>query len=294
MGRDAGGDEIADAGEAAEGFGAGAQRDPEASDLDESAGDEGGFGVVAGAQAIEDAGGEGDDVLEGAGQLDAEDVAARVDAEPGGAERVLQQLRDSGRLRGNDRGGGEAPGELAGDVGARQDADRIAADVLGDNLARACAGADFEALGAAADRDAGRDRWAVALPLAAQILTRDRRDDQPTALEGHRGVVRRRDTLRQRDARQIPAVLVAGKKFLDRLTGARQEGDADAVAGEYLGGDGAHGADADYCGVLDHAGLSCVRAHRGGHFSADSIGRPGPWAGFQRRPRAAARAAKAR
>ena len=66
-----------------------AHRHAQAGDLDQPAGDQGGLGVVAGRQAVEDAGGDGDDVLGRPGQLDADRVGVGVDAEPLGGERRL-------------------------------------------------------------------------------------------------------------------------------------------------------------------------------------------------------------
>ena len=55
---------------------------------------EGGHGVVAVAEAVDDAGGDRDHVLERAGELDADHVLARVDAERARGERPLHGLGD--------------------------------------------------------------------------------------------------------------------------------------------------------------------------------------------------------
>ena len=81
----AGEDQIADAGEAGERFAAAAAGYGEAGDLGDAAGDEGGGGVVAEADAGGDAGGDGDDVFEGSAELDADDVGARCKG--GGSRR---------------------------------------------------------------------------------------------------------------------------------------------------------------------------------------------------------------
>ena len=62
-------------------FGPAAERDAEAGDLGEAAGDHRSAGIVAGAQAVAHAGGDGDDVLEHAAEFAADDVGVRVDAE---------------------------------------------------------------------------------------------------------------------------------------------------------------------------------------------------------------------
>ena len=77
----AGEDEVAESGESGHGFGAASAGDDEAGHFGEAAGDEGGDGVVAEAEAVADSGGDGDDVLQGSAEFDADDVAVGVDAE---------------------------------------------------------------------------------------------------------------------------------------------------------------------------------------------------------------------
>ena len=71
----------------------GAQGNAEARDLGQAARDQRGARVVAQAQALEEARGERDDVLERAGQLHAHHVGERVDAEHGGREGLLHLQR---------------------------------------------------------------------------------------------------------------------------------------------------------------------------------------------------------
>ena len=85
----AGEDQVADAGEAGEGFAAASAGYGEAGDLGDAAGDEGGGGVVAEADSGGDSGGDGDDVFEGAAEFDADDVGAGVEAEGFRGELVL-------------------------------------------------------------------------------------------------------------------------------------------------------------------------------------------------------------
>ena len=73
--------EVAEAAEAGEGFGLSAAGDAEAAHFGDAAGDESGFGIVAEAESIRDAGGDGHDIFEGTAEFDAEDVVAGVDAE---------------------------------------------------------------------------------------------------------------------------------------------------------------------------------------------------------------------
>ena len=74
---EAGDDEVADAGEPGEGFLAAAESHAEAGHFRERAGDERGDGVVAEAEAVGHAGGDGIDVFDRAAEFDAGDVVAR-------------------------------------------------------------------------------------------------------------------------------------------------------------------------------------------------------------------------
>ena len=61
--------------------GCAAEGDAQAGQLGQAPGDDRAPGVVAEAHAVGDAGGDGDDVLEGAAQLAADDVGVGVDPE---------------------------------------------------------------------------------------------------------------------------------------------------------------------------------------------------------------------
>src|SRR5882757_5806373 len=80
-GAGAGEDEVADAGEAGKGLAAASAGYGETSHLGDAARDEGGGGVVAEVEAVGDAGGESDDVLQGTTEFHAGDVVVGVDAE---------------------------------------------------------------------------------------------------------------------------------------------------------------------------------------------------------------------
>ena len=74
----AGEHQVADAGEAGEGFAAAAAGHGEASDFRDAAGDEGGGGVVAEADSGGDPGGDGDYIFERSAEFDADDVGGLV------------------------------------------------------------------------------------------------------------------------------------------------------------------------------------------------------------------------
>ena len=84
---------VAHAGEAGEGERAGAQGHAEPGDLGESAGDQRRPGIMPQPEPLENAGRDGDDVFERAGQLDADDVVMRIDPEPRGGEDALRIAR---------------------------------------------------------------------------------------------------------------------------------------------------------------------------------------------------------
>ena len=84
--------QVAEAGQPGQGLRAPPEGSGQAADLGEPSGDEGGHGVVTIAQAVHDASGDGDHVLESARQLDPDDVFARVHAERAGGEHPLDAL----------------------------------------------------------------------------------------------------------------------------------------------------------------------------------------------------------
>jgi hypothetical protein len=121
-GAGAGEDQVADAGEASEGFAAGSAGYGETGDFGDASGDQGGGGVVAEAGAGSYTCGNGDYVFEGTAQLYAGEVGAGVEAEGFGREFVL----DVGGLarvgEGYGEGGGLALGDFVGEAGAAQGA----------------------------------------------------------------------------------------------------------------------------------------------------------------------------
>ena len=84
-------------GQAGERLGVGAQREPEAGDLDEPAGDDRRHRVVAEPAALGDADRERDDVLRRAAQLDPDDVGVRVRPEVGRRARARDERSRSPR-----------------------------------------------------------------------------------------------------------------------------------------------------------------------------------------------------
>ena len=86
----AGQDEIAHAGEAHEGFLPGAERDAEPHELDEPAVDQGNTGIRTEAETVGHAGADGQGVLHGSADLDADDVVGGVGTELGARDGLGQ------------------------------------------------------------------------------------------------------------------------------------------------------------------------------------------------------------
>src|SRR5690606_31439894 len=113
-------------------------------------------------QAVEDARGDGDDVLHGAGEFDAQQVGMGVDTQPACGEGPLDVGGEGGVVAGGDHGGGEAAGEFGGDGGAAEGGEAPGAGVgvvgegVGDDLGGAEEGFVLDALGDADCRGGGR------------------------------------------------------------------------------------------------------------------------------------------
>src|SRR5262249_21673725 len=105
-------DQVADPRQAIKCFDLGPEGDPQPRDLDDPAGDQGRLCVVAVAQPIADARGDGDHVLEGRRQFDSDEVMARVDAETVGREQLLHFAKELIVVARDDNTGRQTAGEL--------------------------------------------------------------------------------------------------------------------------------------------------------------------------------------
>ena len=182
----AGEHQVADAGEAGEGFAARAAGHGEAGDLGDAAGDERGGGVVAEADADGDAGGDGDDVLERAAQLDANDIGGRVEAEGLGGEFLLDERGDLRVAEGDGDGGGLALRHFNGEAGPGERADgeqkpgRL--EGCGEHLRHAAEGVVLNALGGADHELAGAQMRADAEQRGAEKLRGNDGDNDSAAV----------------------------------------------------------------------------------------------------------------
>ncbi len=245
FGGEAGGDEVSEAGEAGEGFGLCSECDAEAGDFDESAGEEGGFGVVAGAHAVEDTGGDGDDVFESAGEFDAEEVVVAVDAKVTGGEEVLDLAGEgfvgeegvgvgAGALGGDNHGCGEFEGEFTGDVWAGEGGDGAVAEDFADDFGGAVEGGDFDAFG---DGDDGDVRGYVGLELGeggADELGGDGAEDEGGAGEGGDGVGVEEEVVGEGDVGEVALVFVGGVHLGEAGGVAAPEGDGVGGLGGWI------------------------------------------------------------
>ena len=121
-------DDVADAREAGERERVRARGDPDAGHLGEAAGHEPGLAVVAEPEAIRRSRSDRDDVLEGAAQLDAEDVRVRVQPELAPRQPGHDPIAERGVLGRDHRRRGQALGDLLGEVGPRERGDPARVD----------------------------------------------------------------------------------------------------------------------------------------------------------------------
>src|SRR5205823_13861527 len=122
--------------EAGEGLESAAEGDAELGHLVQPARDERGVRVRAEAEAFDDAGGDGDDVLERAGELDAGDVVRAIEPEGAAAEHPLRRVREVVVGRGDDGDGRIAARRLEreGWPGEDGEAAQLPAEDLGGDL----------------------------------------------------------------------------------------------------------------------------------------------------------------
>jgi hypothetical protein len=143
---------IAEAGEACKGQRPRPSADAQPCHLGDAAGDQRRLAVVTGADPVADTGGDGDDVLERARELDADDVIAAVEAQRAAVATIAHNLRDRCVSGGHDAGGGQSASHLDGDVGTAQRGDRGArSHHLGEHCSHGQPGLHLDALGGADD-----------------------------------------------------------------------------------------------------------------------------------------------
>ena len=157
----------------------------EAAQLGKAARDQGGVRAGAEPLPVDDAGGDGQHVLDRAAQLHADRVARPVDAQMAIAERGGQRMPER-LVRGGEReGGGQAARHVGGEARPRQHGLRRLRQRLGEHLAQQLAGRLLETLGADDDRLAARQMPGELAGHGAHVL--GRRHHQHHILRGDVG-----------------------------------------------------------------------------------------------------------
>ncbi len=206
----------------------GPQRDTQTCHLGQAPRDEGGLRIVAEAEAIADAGADGDDILQHTAQLDPQHIRIRVHAEPRRAQGSLH-LRGEGRiLRGGDGHGCMSRRDLGREVRPREDGETRGtrgAKPVEDGDRKAVAGGWIEALRRADQHLAiGQDR-SKAIAHLAHPLRGNCEDDEPGA--GHRLPQLRRGghALGDLELRQVVGVAPVPRDGLGQPCPPRPEAD---------------------------------------------------------------------
>mmetsp|Transcript_18689 Transcript_18689/g.39157 ORF Transcript_18689/g.39157 Transcript_18689/m.39157 type:complete len:361 (-) Transcript_18689:141-1223(-) len=167
--------EVSHPGESRHGASVGSRRHGEARELGQSAAHQGGAGVVAESQSVEGAGGDGEDVLDGAGDLDADDVVGDVGAEGGSVGDVAgDEGGDLSRFGGDDDVGGLAVHDFLGEGRTGEDGEVavvLAGQFAHHHLVRRLGSAHFESLGARDDGAAHRKLGEVGHEEPAEELS---------------------------------------------------------------------------------------------------------------------------
>ena len=141
----AGEDEVAHAGKPGQSFFLCAERGRQAADFAQAAGDEGSAGVGAAAEAVGNAGGNGDDVFYRPADLDAGEVAAGVAEEVAAVEVLREGLRQRVVVGGDGNGGRQAGGDFFGKAGAGEDGVRVVAEGVLEDVGKQPAAVCLEA-----------------------------------------------------------------------------------------------------------------------------------------------------
>ena len=242
---EAGDDEVAESAQSVEGLLLSAESGAEADHFGERAGDEGGFGVVAEPESVGDTGGDGVDVFQGAAEFHAGDVVARVGAEGGGVEKLLQVNGEVVAIGGQHGGGGRAAGHFLGVVRSGEGADGIVREKFPEHLCHKTPGVVLETFGTADERDAGADAGLGEL-LGDAFEKLGRGDDNEEVGAGGRGHIGGgADVGREGDAGEEKFVGLAGVDFVRLGRLVCPDGDGQAAGGEELGQRAAPTAGAD-------------------------------------------------
>ena len=177
----AGEDHVAEPGQAGQRLGACAERAAEAKQLGEAARHQRGVGAGAEPAAGDDAGGDGEHVLGGAADLDAAHVGGMIGPQRRRAERARQRHRHCLVAGGERDRGRQAARHVGGKARAGEDRRLRGRRAFGNHLGHEPVRAALDALGAGDDRRALAQRRRDRGGGRAQVLRRNRQQDDVVA-----------------------------------------------------------------------------------------------------------------
>ncbi len=176
----------------------------------EAARDQRRAGVVAEAETVADARRDGDDVLERAAQLDADDVLGGVRAEAVGVEDVLHLLGDLVVLARDAHRRGDAHRDFLREAGTAEEAEEmmfVLGELLFEDLAHHHQGRVLDALDRGADRSLVGEEGSGLFQHRANAVGGHHREDHLRAGDGLRELTGRREGGRQLEPGEVSLVL---------------------------------------------------------------------------------------
>ena len=237
--------DVARAGEPREGGGLRAHALREPSNLRASLRDDGREGVVAELEAVDDAGGDGEDVLERPAHLHAHDVRGRVHAQARRGEQPLHGDRQVFIRRRRDDRGRETLHELHRERGPAEHRQRlVAAQTRRDHLRHHLARTHLQTLAQAKQRRLRIDVFLHARQKFLAGLHRDGVDDEVGAAESLGGVDGGVNLGRELVLGEVLGVAMGVVDGVGVRLGTNEDGDVESllVASEERGHGGAEGA----------------------------------------------------
>ncbi|MPM47765.1 hypothetical protein SDC9_94481 [bioreactor metagenome] len=233
----AGHDQVADAAQTRKGLRLAAQRFAQPSHFGDAAGHQRGLGVVAELHAVDDAGGDGDHIFQGAAKLQSDHIAAGVNPEFGVHEGLLDQFGLIRDPAGRHHRGRHLPRHLFGMARAGKHRITHVAEHRGNHFADPEPAVFLDALG---DVDQQRPPGGVIaggqlLQHAAQELRRRRQHREVAAGDGARHVGFKTQLIGKHHAFQEALVAPGGGHLRQVIRERAPHGDFVAVGGEYAG-----------------------------------------------------------
>lgn len=229
---------VPDAGEAGDGAGPRPQRVAQAPHLPAAPGHQARHGVRAQAQALAHAGGDRDDVLDGAPDLHPDDVRGGEDAEDLRGEQVGQVVRELLVLGRDDDGRDDSLANLPGEGGAAEKGERpLLPQALPKYVGHEAVAGRLDPFGGRQDRHPGGNVLLYRVQEFAAVLAGDGVDHVGGVAQGGLRVGRRPDGFRQVEVGHVARVAVIRVDLFGDVLRPDEEGDGDALPSEG-GGEG--------------------------------------------------------